>query len=55
LLIGYCRSYLSENFPESWLFFLGLVFILVVLAMPNGLAGVVEHMSERVQSKGLAK
>lgn len=55
LLIGYCRSYLSENFPESWLFFLGLVFILVVLAMPNGLAGVVERMSERVQSKGLAK
>ncbi len=47
LLIGYSRSYLSENFPESWLFFLGLVFILVVLVMPGGLAGVINRLMER--------
>ncbi|TSE21186.1 urea ABC transporter permease subunit UrtC [Tepidimonas aquatica] len=39
LLIGFLKSYLSETFPEVWLYFLGTVFILVVWAMPNGLAG----------------
>ncbi|MBB4222265.1 urea ABC transporter permease subunit UrtC [Variovorax guangxiensis] len=39
LLIGFLKSYLSETFPEGWLYFLGAVFILVVWAMPNGLAG----------------
>lgn len=39
LLIGFLKSYLSETFPEIWLYFLGTVFILVVWAMPNGLAG----------------
>lgn len=55
LLIGYSRSYLSENFPESWLFFLGLVFILVVLVMPNGLSGVVNRLTERAPARGWAK
>lgn len=40
LLIGFLKSYLSETFPEIWLYFLGAVFILVVVAMPEGLAGV---------------
>ncbi|MCB5362784.1 urea ABC transporter permease subunit UrtC [Pusillimonas sp. CC-YST705] len=51
LLIGYARSYLSENFPESWLFFLGAVFILVVVAMPKGLAGLAEQIMARTTSK----
>jgi urea transport system permease protein len=55
LIIGYARSYLSENFPESWLFFLGAVFILVVLIMPNGLSGVVNRMTEPGLSKRWAK
>lgn len=51
LLIGYARSYLSENFPESWLFFLGAVFILVVMVMPKGLAGLAEQIMARSTSK----
>lgn len=39
LLIGFLKSYLSETFPEAWLYCLGAVFILVVWVMPNGLAG----------------
>ncbi len=39
LLIGFLKSYLSETFPAGWLYLLGAVFILVVWAMPNGLAG----------------
>lgn len=44
LLIGFLKSYLSETFPEGWLYFLGAVFILVVWAMPNGLAGLMAQM-----------
>ena len=44
LLIGFLKSYLSEIFPEGWLYFLGAIFILVVWAMPNGLAGLTDHL-----------
>mgnify|MGYP003583919450 FL=1 len=47
LLIGFLKSYLSETFPEGWLYFLGAVFILVVWAMPNGLAGLGEKLMRR--------
>lgn len=40
LLIGFLKSYLSNSFPEIWLYFLGSVFIFIVLALPNGLASV---------------
>ena len=43
LLIGFLKSYLSEQFPETWLYFLGMLFILVVVVMPNGLAGLVNR------------
>jgi urea transport system permease protein len=55
LIIGYARSYLSENFPESWLFFLGAVFILVVLIMPNGLSGVLNRLTESGPSRRWAR
>ena len=44
LLIGFLKSYLSETFPEVWLYFLGALFILVVLVMPNGLAGLFDRL-----------
>lgn len=44
LLIGFLKSYLSETFPEGWLYFLGALFILVVLVMPNGLAGLLDRV-----------
>ncbi|GER13869.1 urea ABC transporter permease subunit UrtC [Variovorax boronicumulans] len=47
LLIGFLKSYLSETFPEGWLYVLGAVFILVVWAMPNGLAGLGEKLVRR--------
>jgi urea transport system permease protein len=47
LLIGFLKSYLSETFPEGWLYVLGAVFILVVWAMPNGLAGLGDKLVRR--------
>ncbi|WP_372662134.1 urea ABC transporter permease subunit UrtC [Hydrogenophaga sp.] len=52
LLIGFLKSYLSETFPEGWLYFLGAVFILVVWVMPNGLAGLKDQWLSRRGSGG---
>jgi len=40
LLVNYAKSSLSDSFPELWLFGLGALFIAVVMAFPNGLAGI---------------
>jgi urea transport system permease protein len=39
LLLHYGKTVFSESLPELWLFLLGGLFILVVMAFPNGLAG----------------
>lgn len=38
IAVGYGRSTLSENFPTKWTYFLGALFILVVLLLPGGVA-----------------
>lgn len=53
LLVGFTKSYLSEQFPESWLFFLGGLFIFVVMVMPNGLAGVLDQLRHGTGRLGL--
>ena len=40
LLVNWAKTIFSESFPELWLFGLGGLFIAVVLAFPNGLAGI---------------
>ncbi|MEC7760672.1 MAG: urea ABC transporter permease subunit UrtC [Pseudomonadota bacterium] len=40
LVVNYAKTMFSESFPELWLFGLGALFIAVVMAFPNGLAGV---------------
>lgn len=39
LLVNWAKTTFSETFPELWLFAMGGLFIGVVLAFPNGLAG----------------
>ncbi len=39
LLVNAAKSGFSESFPELWPFAMGALFIGVVLAFPNGLAG----------------
>lgn len=45
LLVGFLKSYLSEAFPEIWLYFLGALFIAVVAFMPLGIAGVFQRLT----------
>jgi len=40
LLVNLGKTFFSETFPELWLLLLGSLFILVVMAFPNGLAGI---------------
>lgn len=42
ILVNLGKTYFSEAFPEVWLYFLGALFIGVVMFLPNGLAGVYE-------------
>ena len=39
LLVNFAKTSFSEAFPELWLFAMGGLFIGVVMAFPNGLAG----------------
>ena len=40
LAVGFGRTYLSESFPDRWTYFLGALFIVVILLVPAGLASV---------------
>ena len=39
LLVCYARTFLSEEFPDIWLFFQGGLFLLVVTVLPDGIVG----------------
>ncbi len=48
LLVNYAKDWMGESYPQLWLFGLGALFIAVVMAFPNGLAGV---WSERIMPR----
>jgi urea transport system permease protein len=39
LLVNFGKSFLSEQFPEVWLFFQGALFLIVVTVLPDGIVG----------------
>jgi urea transport system permease protein len=51
ILTNSAKSFLSESYPDIWTFFLGGLFLLVVLYLPNGLAGLVENLKGRFLKK----
>jgi urea transport system permease protein len=48
LLVNTGKSLFSENFPQLWLFFMGGLFIAVVMLFPNGLAGIWVTLQQRL-------
>jgi urea transport system permease protein len=54
LLVGFAKSMFSEHFPTLWLFFFGGLFVLVVMFMPNGLAGYVEALLGKRKGNSIA-
>lgn len=50
LVVNWAKTSFSESFPELWLFAMGGLFIAVVMAFPNGLAGLYNtYVAPRVQ------
>jgi urea transport system permease protein len=41
-LVNGAKSWFTQAFPEFWLFFLGLLFILVTLYLPRGVVGLLQ-------------
>lgn len=49
LIVNWAKTALSESFPELWLLAMGALFIGVVMAFPNGLAGLYSaHIEPRL-------
>jgi len=52
LLVNLAKTSFSESFPELWLFAMGALFIGVVMAFPDGLAGLYqEHIEPRIKRR----
>jgi urea transport system permease protein len=47
VLVNLAKSLLSESFPDFWLYFQGSLFVLVVLFLPDGLAGLVRQFKKK--------
>ena len=39
LLVNYARTFLSEQFAEIWLFFQGILLLIIVIVLPDGIMG----------------
>ena len=48
LLVRLAQSFLSEQFPDVWLFFQGALFLTVVTVLPNGLLGGLGQLINRL-------
>ncbi|MEO8628820.1 MAG: urea ABC transporter permease subunit UrtC [Betaproteobacteria bacterium] len=44
VVVGAAKTYFSENFVEYWLYFIGALFIVVVMFLPQGLAGLLDKL-----------
>ncbi|WP_174802028.1 urea ABC transporter permease subunit UrtC [Martelella limonii] len=55
LIVNYAKTTFSESFPELWLFAMGGLFIGVVMAFPNGLAGLFHDHVEPALGRAFGK
>ena len=51
LLVNQARTMLSEQLPEVWLFFQGLLFLLVVTVLPDGILGGLRRLVAGLRSR----
>ena len=47
VLVNYAKTYLTGAFPEVWLYVLGVLFVLVTLFLPRGIAGLLPGRKQR--------
>ncbi len=51
ILVGTAKTFFSENFVQYWIYFIGFLFVFVVMFLPEGLAGLLQ----RIRGMGSAK
>jgi urea transport system permease protein len=44
LLVRMAQTFLSEQFPEVWVFFQGALFLIVVTVLPDGILGGIKRL-----------
>jgi urea transport system permease protein len=44
VIVNWAKTSISEQFPSTWLYLQGLLFVVVILFLPKGVAGLVEHL-----------
>jgi urea transport system permease protein len=44
VLVGSAKTFFSENFVEYWIYFIGFLFVFVVMFLPDGLAGLLDRL-----------
>ena len=49
-VVNLAKSWFTVSFPEYWLFFLGLLFIVVTLLLPKGLVGLWQTLREKADA-----
>ena len=54
LLVNYAKTGLSERFPSAWTYVQGLLFVVVILFLPKGVAGIGEIVKGRIPRLRLA-
>src|SRR6267154_728021 len=54
-IVNGAKSFLTQAFPEVWLYFLGLLFILVTLFLPQGVVGVLGQIRDKLRVRKLAR
>ncbi|SFL56691.1 urea ABC transporter membrane protein [Gracilibacillus orientalis] len=47
VLVNAAKTGFSESYPDIWTYFLGLLFVLVVVFLPKGITGLFEKWSDR--------
>ncbi|TQK71131.1 urea ABC transporter permease subunit UrtC [Nocardioides sp. SLBN-35] len=50
IAVGFGRTALSESFPDQWTYFLGLLFIVVILFLPAGLGSIGSQVRGRLRA-----
>jgi len=51
IAVNGAKSFLTANFAEYWLFFLGAIFLLVPLLMPQGIVGLIARAFSRTEKR----
>lgn len=49
VVVNLAKDRISSDWPAAWPYIMGMVYVVVVIAMPRGLAGVVERVAARLR------